>query len=127
MKEYKIADRAHDQLLGVPPLSRRARTTRHESRRARTGVESARRGGRNQNDEAQDSRHSRQLRAGGRRSWRSLEAVAETPEFQEFLHREFPANASEWIDPVGRRTFLKLMSASLALAGVTACTRSPTN
>ena len=52
--------------------------------------------------------------------WRSLEEVAETPEFQEFLHREFPENASEWTDPVGRRSFLKLMSASLALAGVSA-------
>ena len=37
------------------------------------------------------------------RYWRSLEAVAETPEFQEYLHREFPENATEWIDPVGRR------------------------
>src|SRR5262249_22678696 len=46
-------------------------------------------------------------------------------EFKEFLHREFPQNASEWLDPVGRRGFLKLMGASLALAGVTACTRQP--
>ena len=37
----------------------------------------------------------------GREYWRSLEAVAETPEFKEFLHREFPQNASEWLDPVG--------------------------
>ena len=62
----------------------------------------------------------------GREYWRSLEAVAETPEFKEFLHREFPQNASEWLDPVGRRGFLKLMGASLALAGVSACTRQPT-
>ena len=62
----------------------------------------------------------------GREYWRSLEAVAETPEFKEFLHREFPQNASEWLDPVGRRNFLKLMGASLALAGVSACTRQPT-
>jgi len=61
----------------------------------------------------------------GRDYWRSLEAVAETPEFKQFLHREFPQNASEWLDPVGRRGFLKLMSASLALAGVSACTRQP--
>src|SRR5678816_3056775 len=39
----------------------------------------------------------------GREYWRSLEAVAETPEFKEYLHREFPQNASEWLDPVGRR------------------------
>src|SRR6188474_1835469 len=61
----------------------------------------------------------------GREYWRSLEAVSETPEFKEFLHREFPQNASEWLDPVGRRGFLKLMGASLALAGATACTRQP--
>src|SRR4026208_1721214 len=61
----------------------------------------------------------------GREYWRSLEAVAETPEFKEFLHREFPQNASEWLDPVARRSFLKLMGASLARAGVSACTRQP--
>jgi molybdopterin-containing oxidoreductase family iron-sulfur binding subunit len=63
--------------------------------------------------------------ARGREYWRSLEAVSETPEFKEFLHREFPQHASEWLDPVGRRGFLKLMGASLALAGVSACTRQP--
>ena len=61
----------------------------------------------------------------GREYWRSLEALSETAEFKEFLHREFPHNASEWLDPVGRRAFLKLMGASLALAGVSACTRQP--
>src|SRR3954463_7186423 len=61
----------------------------------------------------------------GREYWRSLEAVSQTPEFKEFLHREFPQNASEWLDPVGRRGFLKLMGASLALAGVSACPRQP--
>ncbi|MGH9346762.1 MAG: TAT-variant-translocated molybdopterin oxidoreductase, partial [Vicinamibacterales bacterium] len=61
----------------------------------------------------------------GREYWRSLEALAGTPEFHEYLHREFPENASEWLDPVGRRGFLKLMGASLALAGVSACTRQP--
>ncbi|HEY3383662.1 MAG TPA: TAT-variant-translocated molybdopterin oxidoreductase [Vicinamibacterales bacterium] len=57
--------------------------------------------------------------------WRSLDELADTPEFQELLHREFPQGASEMIDPVSRRTFVKLMGASLALAGVTACTRQP--
>ena len=63
---------------------------------------------------------------GGPQVWTSLEAVAETPEFKDYLHREFPSHASEWLDPVGRRSFLKLMSASMALAGVTACTVQPT-
>ena len=61
----------------------------------------------------------------GREYWRSLEALAGTPEFRDYLHREFPENASEWLDPVGRRGFLKLMGASLALAGISACTRQP--
>lgn len=61
----------------------------------------------------------------GQQYWRSLEEVAQTTEFQDFLHREFPANASEWMDDVSRRNFLKLMGASLALAGLTSCTRQP--
>src|SRR6476659_6268525 len=65
------------------------------------------------------------LRDDGPQVWRSLGEATGTAEFQEYLHREFPSNASEWIDPVGRRNFLKLMSASMALAGVTACTMQP--
>jgi MoCo/4Fe-4S cofactor protein with predicted Tat translocation signal len=61
----------------------------------------------------------------GRLYWRSLGELADTPEFRDYLHREFPEQASEWNDPKGRRNFLKLMSASLALAGVGACTRQP--
>jgi len=57
--------------------------------------------------------------------WRSLEELAGKPEFQEMMHREFPKGASEWIDAVSRRGFLKLMGSSLALAGMTACTRQP--
>ena len=68
---------------------------------------------------------SRLAKADGPTYWRSLEELADTPEFQELLHREFPENASTFTDPVGRRQFLKLMSASLALAGVGACTRQP--
>ncbi|HET8675961.1 MAG TPA: TAT-variant-translocated molybdopterin oxidoreductase [Blastocatellia bacterium] len=62
----------------------------------------------------------------GKQYWRSLEELANTSAFRELLHREFPSQASEWDDPVGRRRFLKLMGASLALAGLTACTRQPT-
>ena len=58
--------------------------------------------------------------------WRSLDEVAETPEFQAMLHREFPEGASEFTDPAGRRDFLRLMGASIALAGAAACTRQPT-
>ena len=59
--------------------------------------------------------------------WRSLDELADTPEFQELLHREFPEGATEWADPVGRREFLKLMGASLALAGLTSCTSQPSD
>ncbi len=65
--------------------------------------------------------------AHGQQYWRSLDEIAQTTEFQDFLHREFPANASELTDDVSRRNFLKLMGASLALAGLTACTRQPIN
>src|SRR5215472_18174112 len=57
--------------------------------------------------------------------WRSLEELAGSPEFREMMHREFPKGASEWVDEVSRRGFLKLMGASLALAGMTACTKLP--
>src|SRR5437773_1479610 len=57
--------------------------------------------------------------------WRSLEELAGSEEFQEMLHREFPKGASEWLDSVSRRGFLKLMGASMALAGMTACTKQP--
>ncbi len=57
--------------------------------------------------------------------WRSLDELANTEEFQDFVAREFPSQASEFNDPAGRRQFLKLMGASLALAGVSACTRQP--
>jgi MoCo/4Fe-4S cofactor protein with predicted Tat translocation signal len=58
--------------------------------------------------------------------WRSLEELAGTAEFREMMHREFPKGASEWLDDVSRRGFLKLMGASMALAGMTACTKQPT-
>ena len=56
----------------------------------------------------------------GPKYWRSLEELAGTEEFTQFLHREFPEQASEWSegDPSSRRNFLRLMAASLALAGV---------
>lgn len=61
----------------------------------------------------------------GVRYWRGLDDLEGTPEFQEQLAREFPAGASELTDPTTRRTFVKLMGASMALAGlgVTGCRR----
>ena len=54
----------------------------------------------------------------GRTYWRSLDQLSDTPAFREWLHREFPSGASELIDPVSRRHFVKIMSASFALAGM---------
>lgn len=62
----------------------------------------------------------------GKRYWRSLEEIADTPGFRDIVEHEFPAAADTFTDPVGRRRFLHLMGASLALAGVTGCTRQPT-
>src|SRR5262245_66663168 len=61
----------------------------------------------------------------GKEYWRSLEELAGSEAFQESLRHEFPNGASEWSDVAGRRNFLRLMGASLALAGLTACTRQP--
>lgn len=57
--------------------------------------------------------------------WRSLEELAATPDFEERLHREFPRGASEWTNELHRRDFLRLMGASVALAGIGACTKQP--
>lgn len=59
--------------------------------------------------------------AEGREFWRSLDELADTAEFNDMLGREFPRGASEWRDPVSRRNFLKLMGASLAMAGLSGC------
>ena len=62
----------------------------------------------------------------GRKYWRSLGELRDTPEFRGFLEREFPAGAAEMEgDDVSRRSFLKLMGGSLALAGfgLTGCRR----
>jgi MoCo/4Fe-4S cofactor protein with predicted Tat translocation signal len=61
----------------------------------------------------------------GQQYWRSLDEISETPEFKEMLQREFPNGATEWEDGLSRRSFLKMAAASLALAGLTACTKQP--
>ena len=53
--------------------------------------------------------------------WRSLDELARTPEFQEAVQREFPGDDWDRLPPATRRQFLKVMGASLAMAGLTAC------
>jgi MoCo/4Fe-4S cofactor protein with predicted Tat translocation signal len=67
----------------------------------------------------------------GRRFWKNLDELADTPAFHELMREEFPRQAgsmsgtSEWVDSVSRRGFLKVMGASLTLAGLAGCTKQP--
>src|ERR1700691_5461136 len=57
--------------------------------------------------------------------WKSLEELAETKEFQAYLDDELVDRTPNWLDADHRRNFLKLAAASLAFAGITACTKQP--
>jgi MoCo/4Fe-4S cofactor protein with predicted Tat translocation signal len=69
------------------------------------------------------------LPVNGRRYWRSLDELADAPEFRQWVENEFPAGAAEMADPVTRRHFMKIMSASFLLAGfgLTGCRRPVSN
>jgi molybdopterin-containing oxidoreductase family iron-sulfur binding subunit len=54
-----------------------------------------------------------------------VDELAGTAEFQAAVEKEFPSAAQEWVDPVSRRGFMKLMGASMALAGLAGCTKQP--
>jgi MoCo/4Fe-4S cofactor protein with predicted Tat translocation signal len=78
-----------------------------------------------------DSLRARLEAANGRDYWRSLEDLASTPGFKKLIEDEFPQQAIGWSEDEdsveGRRNFLKLMGASLALGGLSGCiTRQPT-
>jgi len=57
----------------------------------------------------------------GKRYWRSVGELENSPEFEDFLRREFPVAAAEFPDGVSRRRWLQLMAASLALGGLAGC------
>jgi molybdopterin-containing oxidoreductase family iron-sulfur binding subunit len=72
-----------------------------------------------------DDLRERLATGGGKPFWRSIEELAESHEFTEYLEREFPDQAGEWTNPVTRRQFLTLMGASFALAGLAGCSAQP--
>ncbi|MEZ5338492.1 MAG: TAT-variant-translocated molybdopterin oxidoreductase [bacterium] len=60
----------------------------------------------------------KQLQGSGRTYWRSLNEFAGSAEYEEMMKREFSAVATEAINDTTRRDFLRVMGASLALAGI---------
>jgi molybdopterin-containing oxidoreductase family iron-sulfur binding subunit len=60
----------------------------------------------------------------GRSFWRSLEELSKTAEFDAFVTAEFPAFAPNLAE-TDRRSLLKMMAASFALAGLTGCDAKP--
>jgi molybdopterin-containing oxidoreductase family iron-sulfur binding subunit len=61
----------------------------------------------------------------GKAYWRSLDELADNDEFRRFVRDEFPSIPDDKLAPASRRSFLKFMGASVALAGMTGC-RWPT-
>jgi MoCo/4Fe-4S cofactor protein with predicted Tat translocation signal len=64
--------------------------------------------------------------AGAPRLWQSLEQLSDTNQFVEFRDHEFPPSAGKGNDEINRRDVLKLMAASAAMTGLSACTKLPT-
>ncbi|MBV9215442.1 MAG: TAT-variant-translocated molybdopterin oxidoreductase, partial [Acidobacteria bacterium] len=65
------------------------------------------------------------LSQNGKEYWRSIEEYVDAPEFAEFVSREYPHEIEEWDNSLSRRNFVKVMGASLALAGLTGCVIQP--
>ena len=61
----------------------------------------------------------------GKALWRSLDEFADTDEFRALVEKEFPNHAPELFHSTSRRHFLKVMGASVALAGGLAGCRWP--
>jgi molybdopterin-containing oxidoreductase family iron-sulfur binding subunit len=57
--------------------------------------------------------------------WRTLEEAAESDDLKEYVEQEFPGLSGQIPQGVDRRSLLKVMGASLAMAGAAACTKQP--
>jgi molybdopterin-containing oxidoreductase family iron-sulfur binding subunit len=57
--------------------------------------------------------------------WRTLEEAAETEDLTEYVEQEFPGLSGQIPQGIDRRNLLKVMGASLAMAGAAACTKLP--
>lgn len=65
------------------------------------------------------------LSQSGKQYWRSIEEFADSPEFEDKIKGEFPLSVENWDDSLSRRNFIKVMGASLALAGLSGCVIQP--
>ena len=80
---------------------------------------------------SQDSKHNfalmrdKILSQNGKDYWRSVDEFVDAPEFEEFVKREYPVHSEDWDNAVSRRTFVKLMGGTLALAGLSGCVIQP--
>src|SRR5215203_2744683 len=61
----------------------------------------------------------------GKDYWRSIEEYVDTPEFADYVKYEHPEQADTWDNSLSRRNFVKVMGASLALAGLSGCVIQP--
>ena len=59
----------------------------------------------------------KEVKLTGPRYWKSLDEYADSPDFKEWIHNEFPQGASDAFG-VNRRHFMKIMGASFAFAGL---------
>ncbi len=54
----------------------------------------------------------------GKPLWRSLDELADKPEFHQYLQDEFPLQAKAWLGKMDRRSFIRYATGTLALAGL---------
>src|SRR6185437_3096107 len=64
--------------------------------------------------------------AAGARMWRGLDELSQSETFRDAADHEFAKDADRAPEGIERRDVLKLMAASAAMAGLSACTKLPT-